>query len=77
MAPLPMEKITELETVTSKDKNELKAALTRLERAMPEMVSYQRQVAKLQRARFLSLVDEGFSPDQALRIVSQLGDFKT
>lgn len=71
------EKVTELRTLTAKDRNELKAALANLERTMPEMVAYQRQVAKLQRARFLFLVEEGFTPDQAIRVIAHMGDLKT
>lgn len=44
-----------------------------LERQLPQLIAMQRTLAQLTRARYLALIDEGFSEAQALELSKKIG----
>lgn len=60
-----MADVTQLETKP----DELKAIIERLKRMFDDQVELDRLLAKLKRSKFSALVTEGFTEEQALRIV--------
>jgi hypothetical protein len=60
-----MSNVTPLDTKP----DDLKAIIERLKRTIDDQLELESLVAKLSRAKFLALVKEGFSEDQALKII--------
>ena len=57
----------DLTTMTGGGKpDELKNAIRTLRGNMPEFIEHAQLVAQIQRAKFLALLKEGFTPEQAL-----------
>lgn len=52
--------------------NEAKAALEALKRAAPDLIKTQRELAKLVRSKYLSLIESGFSPNDAIELCKKL-----
>lgn len=46
--------------------------LEELKRSIPEMVASNREIAKVARSKFLALVEQGFTQDQALELCRKL-----
>ena len=65
-------KVTNLKTVASKEKDELLAAFENIKRVLPEMFYMQKEIAKMQRARYVALVKEGFDNEQALELTAKM-----
>ena len=65
-------KITNLKIVTSKEKDDLLAAFENIKRILPEMFYLQKEIAKMQRARYVALVREGFDNEQALELTARM-----
>ena len=72
MTDEPEDKVADLKTITSMEKDDLLAALEGIKRILPEMLDMQRQVAKMQRARYLALTKEGFDEKQALELTAKM-----
>lgn len=53
-------------------KDDKAAALDDLRRSMPQMIEFQRAMAKLQREAYLAYVKEGFTPKQAIELVKAI-----
>ena len=52
--------------------SEMAKALAELERTMPELLATQRELAKLVRAKYLALVESGFTASEALKLCERL-----
>ncbi len=52
--------------------NEAEAALEALKRDVPDMIKTQRELAKLIRAKYLALIETGFSHKDALKLCKKL-----
>ncbi len=52
--------------------SEMQKVLAELERTIPEMLASQRAMAKLVRAKYLALVESGFTKDEALALCEKL-----
>ncbi len=65
-------KVTNLKTVASTEKDALIAAFENIRKIMPEMFYMQKDIAKMQRARYVALVREGFDNEQALELTSKM-----
>lgn len=49
--------------------DEFKAAVETLRRNMPSLIEYNKLMAEIRRAAYLSYIDHGFTPEQALELV--------
>lgn len=49
--------------------DKLRAAVEAMRRTLPLMIEYEKLNAQVRRARYLALVAEGFTPEEALEIV--------
>lgn len=48
--------------------DEMIASLEKMKRLLPHIVEYNKIDAKIRRAKFLALLEEGFEPQQALEL---------
>ena len=69
------DKITDLKTLPSKQKDEIGVALLNLKRMLPEMLGMQSDIAQVQRARYLALMKEGFDEKQSLELTANMSMF--
>lgn len=61
-------KISNLTTLTDIDKDEMKASIEAIKRTMPTMLEMQKCIAQIQRARYMALLEEGFSESESIEL---------
>jgi predicted sulfurtransferase len=54
--------------VTLDVRNQMKADVEKFQRALPELIQHARTMAKVRRASYLTLIEEGFTESQALEL---------
>jgi len=54
------------------ERSEAKALLEQLKRDVPDMVASNREIAKILRAKYLALVETGFTKKEALKLCKKM-----
>ncbi len=54
------------------ERSEAKALLEELKRTVPDMVASNREIAKVLRAKYLALIESGFTKKEAMKLCKKL-----